>query len=575
MSSLQGGDDYLTVDLIVKALNLEKEKIFAIYQFGSRVYRSHTKNSDYDMFIIYGREYVDKVVENDEYLVGGHISDILTFQNTIKNHSAVSLAALWIPVKFVVFEGEEMFNFRKNFMIDLKKLERGYLREENICTLKSRRLYKSDKKKSLKNLVHGVRYLLFGIQAAKTGRIYDFTVGNKYYEYMLTLEFDTWDEYYKKFESIYEKLHEELKEFVFTEKSKFYEKYSKNSKEILEIIHFLKENELKELTKIFSIQIEFLENGLISFISDPVYSNMDQVINRECQSKVILNKVSISFFLNIFLFKEFQLIAKSFGFSPLNYDIETKKSFKKPKREFLLFFNEKKFQLHPDDKIFWKLFETSKFKEIVEIGKSYSFSIEKNEQLNLLGIVNLQDASNEQIPNEFESSLDKTSSFSNFSEFKKEMRIYDPSFNGYIVIDQEDNFYHFEYPIEIYSRKIDYQLGDCDHNIENILEIIKQHSNHDEILQFFKEKQIFEVVDFMIKVYRHLCLKINNEFEKIKHIENSKEFSLTASKTKYKHQLLGIFNSKCTCLEDFWEFLPMIKLKTYFKKEMKNLKDKL
>eukprot|EP01080_Neovahlkampfia_damariscottae_P004066 gene4066-7355_t len=549
-------DEYLTFELVIQALNLEPKKIHAIYQFGSRVYQSHTKNSDYDLFIVYGTEFIDVVKENEKMKIGGHISDIKTFKNTIINHNAVSISVLWLDEKYVVFENEHMARFRKNFMIDLKKLERAYLREEHICLLKSRRLYKLDKKKSLKNLVHGVRYLLFGIQAAKTGKIYDFTVGNKYYEWMLTLDYETWDEYHKKFETIYEKLHEELKEFVFKEKSKYYEKYNGNSKEKLELIHFLKENELKMLTKIFSTQIVFLDDGLISFIADPIFSNMECTINQESQSKVILDQ-------------DFRLVTKSFSFSSILENFEFKRAIKKPKKEYLLFFRHKKFQVHPKEESdqFWKLLDESKFKDIIDIKKSYIFIIDEHGSLKLIGIIDLHNAENVEISEEF--CEDVFSNFSSIEEIKKDMKVYDPFYNGYIIIDEWENHYHLEYPLEIFSRKIDVFQGDSDSNVENILEIIRFHSNHEEVLKFFEGKEIYETVKLMMKVYQHHCEIVNSEFEKLKNLKTSKEFSLSASKTQYKHELLGLYNTNSPSLQEYWEKLKIQKLKTPFKREMK------
>jgi hypothetical protein len=59
----------------------------------------------------------------------------------------------------------------------------------------------------------------------------------------------------------------------------------------LQLCHFLKENKIEDLTKYFSIQIEFLDSGMISFVIDPVFSNLTCLINKECQNPVILNEV--------------------------------------------------------------------------------------------------------------------------------------------------------------------------------------------------------------------------------------------------------------------------------------------
>jgi hypothetical protein len=282
---------FLSLDLVVKALQLEKNKIQAIYQFGSRVYQSHTKDSDYDIFIIYNDDSVDEIKESFEFNISGHLLNVKKFKESLDSHNAVVTPMLWIDEQFNIFENEELLNIRKSFMIDLKKLERGFLREENVCLLKSKRLYSSDKKKSLKNLVHGIRYLMFALQIAKNGKIDDYTVANSYYHKIISLEFDSWQEYMNEFKEFYEKLHEELKEYVFEEKTKVYEKYNKPSTEKLLVIQFLKENELRNLKRLFSVNIQFLEGGLIHLLSDSKFSNMSCPINQECRTPIILDKV--------------------------------------------------------------------------------------------------------------------------------------------------------------------------------------------------------------------------------------------------------------------------------------------
>jgi hypothetical protein len=281
---------FLSLELVVKALQLDSEKIQAIYQFGSRLYQSHTENSDYDLFIIYD-DSVDSIIESTEYNISGHLLCVKKFKESLDSHNAVITPMLWIDKQFIIFENDELFNIRKSFMIDLKKLERGYLREENICLLKSKRLYSSDKKKSLKNLVHGIRYLMFALQISKNGKIDDYTVANSYYQKMISLEFDSWQEYMNEFKEFYDNLHEELKNYVFEEKTKAYEKYNKLSTEKLLVIQFLRENELCNLKRLFSVNIQFLDDGLIHLLSDQKFSNMSCLINQECRTPIILDQV--------------------------------------------------------------------------------------------------------------------------------------------------------------------------------------------------------------------------------------------------------------------------------------------
>eukprot|EP01080_Neovahlkampfia_damariscottae_P007015 gene7015-11180_t len=554
---METSDDYLSFDFVAEALNLIPDKIYAIYQFGSRVYESNSKNSDYDLFVVYGEKYLDLVIENQKFNIGAHLNDIKTFKKFMKTHNACIVQVLFLPEKFILFENKEMKTFRKNFMISMKKLERGFLRVESICILKSKREFNTDKKKSLKNLVHGIRFLLFGIQIAKTGKIYDFTVGNKYHKFMMSLEFDNWDEYYKKFEQHYLQFHQEFSDFVFEDKSSVYEKYSKKSTEKLQLIHFLKENNLQLLTKYFSIQLEFLSNGLISFLIDPIFSNMTCLINQECQSTVILNK-------------NFELVGKSFNFETIKENLKLKYMTKRNMEEYLVFYNQNEIQIYPENVKFSKLFHDSKFEKMVQPKKSYTFNIDKNDTINIISIIDNQTVSSEAIPEVF-SSKGIYSNCQSMENVKKEMKNYDPIINGYILVDEDFKFYHLEYPIQVFSRKIDYDLGYTDSNVESILEIIRFHVNFDEILKFFENTDVFEMVEIMVKIYIEKCKEVNCEFDKIKHLPTPKDFSAMASKTKIKIELMALYNWNHKNLQEYWEVIPIQKLKSYFKKRMKNI----
>jgi hypothetical protein len=286
----------LSMDKILNALEIQKDLILGIYLYGSRLHQCHSENSDFDLFIVYNIEKINKIKENEKYQISGHLMDLKTYKSLIENHDAVILLTLWMKNEQIIFETEEMLKYRKSVFIDVKRIERSFLDVERMCLLRSKRYFNKDKKKSLKNFVHGIRFLIFGNQIVNNGKIDDYTNGNEYFDEIMNFKFNSWEECYQRVKPIFDKFRKEMKDSVLNEKLRFYEKYNENPNNgDLLVVHFLKNEGLRNLKRIFSTQIDFLENGLIALKSDPILSNMIYLINKECFSTVIVDQVSKNF----------------------------------------------------------------------------------------------------------------------------------------------------------------------------------------------------------------------------------------------------------------------------------------
>jgi predicted nucleotidyltransferase len=282
----------LALEKIVEVLDIQKDKILGIYQYGSRLHQCHSENSDFDLFIVYDVEKINKIEENEKYNISGHIMDPHTYKIYIENHDAVIILTLWMKNEQIIFETEEMLKFRKSVFIDIKRIERSFLDVERMCLLRSKRYFNNDKKKSLKNFVHGIRFLIFGNKIVNNGEIDDYTYGNEYFDEIMNFKFNSWEDCYQQVKPIFDKKRKEMKDSVLDEKLRFYGKYNEKLKDDdLLVIHFLKNEGLRNLKRIFSTKIDFLENGLIALKSDPILSNMIYVINKECFSTVIVDMV--------------------------------------------------------------------------------------------------------------------------------------------------------------------------------------------------------------------------------------------------------------------------------------------
>jgi hypothetical protein len=263
------------------------------------------------------------------------------------------------------------------------------------------------------------------------------------------------------------------------------------------------------------------------------------------------------------------LISKNFYFSEIDSlkDKRKLKTIKRMKQEYVIFFHLGKLFVYPNENHFWDLFKISQYKDFkFEEGISHVFNISELQNIQLIGLFDLKTFKHHELNPINKDQFNTIST----NELKLELKVYDPNSNGYIGIDEYFNYFNFQYPFDMFFPKIIPKNQDSDLNIENILEIIRIHSNLQEVLKAFQGTEIYDLVSSMIYVYTKTSQEVNLQFQKVCEIEDTKEFSQQVSNSKFKNELMGMRSSKMQTLEEFWETLQMSKLRNTFKKILKN-----
>lgn len=172
------------------------EKILKTYQYGSRVYGCHTKESDYDFIV---------VVESDdkfEYSVSYSNSDFSVYSEPlfiemIKEHK--------IHILECIFQNKND-NYLKYFELDKEKLRRAVSSVASNSFVKcKKKMNQGDVYIGKKSLFHSLRILGFGIQIALSGRIVDYTAYNHYYDKIISMDSKDWTAYKKVFQPEFNK----------------------------------------------------------------------------------------------------------------------------------------------------------------------------------------------------------------------------------------------------------------------------------------------------------------------------------------------------------------------------------
>ncbi len=171
---------------------MDKQYIFDnsdnIYRFGSIVYGTNTKDSDEDFIV------VSDIIEDVQIHIGNQDYNIYsskTFQEKLNNNEIDALECMFLDKQFVLKENKKF-----NFKINLEKLK------NSVGELSSNSYAKCHKKLTVdkdynpyiakKSLWHAFRVVMFGMQIAETGKIYDYTCSNKIKTRIMEMP-DNWD----------------------------------------------------------------------------------------------------------------------------------------------------------------------------------------------------------------------------------------------------------------------------------------------------------------------------------------------------------------------------------------------
>ena len=226
------------------------DNVLNIYQFGSRVYGSDNKDSDYD-YIMIVKEFFDPKDINI------HVHTVQNFQRLLDNHDIQALECLFLPPKFIL---KDTLDNNLIWELDKSKLR------TSISTISSNSWVKGKKKLivqgdydinlAIKSLFHSLRIIDFGIQIAIHNRIVDYSSKNYILEDLIKLaeeyqSVELWEIIDSKYREVYNKLRTEFKMLCPKENAELFDlikKYFKDNN----IDFQLTKDKFNELKNIFS-----------------------------------------------------------------------------------------------------------------------------------------------------------------------------------------------------------------------------------------------------------------------------------------------------------------------------------
>lgn len=172
--------------------------IISKFSYGSHVYGCHNQNSDYDYIIV-----VDSLNEHqfdDDYTT--YTED--QFIEQINNHEISVLECLFLPEN--LFEGKNY-----EFVLNKPKLRESISQKSSNSFVKAKKkIIDGEFYIAQKSLFHSLRIIQFGIQIAKTGKIYDYSASNHFLYDILNLPVD-WNIWKAKYKVIHNNMMSEFR----------------------------------------------------------------------------------------------------------------------------------------------------------------------------------------------------------------------------------------------------------------------------------------------------------------------------------------------------------------------------
>lgn len=179
------------------------------YQYGSRVYETHSVYSDYDyIFVVEGNKGI--ITQQDFSNCNVTIYDISAFENAIEQHEISVLECLFLPLKFI-----KKHNMDFKFKVDIEKLRHSISSKSSNSWVKAKKKFEVEKDFNpyiaKKSLFHSLRILMFGIQIAKYGKIINYSEANDYWKEIKNIKSNNWEYYKNKYQPTYNSLKSEFK----------------------------------------------------------------------------------------------------------------------------------------------------------------------------------------------------------------------------------------------------------------------------------------------------------------------------------------------------------------------------
>ena len=176
-----------TAQDIIAHSGLHPKRVHNIYIFGSRVYKTNSENSDWDIIMVANNSVEAIELKLEKYNI--HIYTPDKFKEDLEWHRINNLECIFAPTWAKIQE-----NIPYNLDIDFPKLRHATSHISSNSWVKSKKkLEIGEYHTGIKSIFHSLRIPIFATQVATTGFIYDFEMANYIWDKLVSKNW-TWNE---------------------------------------------------------------------------------------------------------------------------------------------------------------------------------------------------------------------------------------------------------------------------------------------------------------------------------------------------------------------------------------------
>lgn len=185
------------IEDILKVAKLHPTRVFNIYLFGSRIYGTHTDNSDWDIIIVAKNSVESIEIKSDLYNI--HIYTPDKFKQDLDWHMPKNLECLFAP-DWAKLKEDMKFDFNLN--IPKLRHATSHVSSNSWVKCKKKLEVANEYNIGVKSLFHAIRIPMFSTQIVNFGEITDFECANWVWNKILEKEWN-WEDLDKEFRKVH------------------------------------------------------------------------------------------------------------------------------------------------------------------------------------------------------------------------------------------------------------------------------------------------------------------------------------------------------------------------------------
>jgi predicted nucleotidyltransferase len=187
---------------ILRDFHLVDKEVLNIYPYGSRVYGTHSENSDYDFIIVMNKDVQEFSLTSNDGTINVHLYSPDGFIEQLKGHKISALECFYLPKEQVLREQLRFF-----FPLNKETLRSSISEKASHSWVKAKKKLEVEKDKNVyiakKSLFHSFRIIDFGKQIAQHNKIVDYASCNSLWEEIRDNPSEDWDTYKEKYHELH------------------------------------------------------------------------------------------------------------------------------------------------------------------------------------------------------------------------------------------------------------------------------------------------------------------------------------------------------------------------------------